>query len=224
MEERLTPERYRRLRAVLDQRQPDLTVLMDRVHKPHNLSAILRSCDAVGVLEAHAVPAAHGLEVPVASSAGSAKWVRVRRHPDAAAAARALQAEGFRVVAAHPTAGARDFRDVDYTIPTAFLVGAELHGLGDEALALAHECVVIPTTGLVRSLNVSVATALLLFEALRQRQRAGSYARPRLAPERYRSLLFEWAYPRLARRLKDEGRPYPELAEDGSFDPGAVPR
>jgi tRNA (guanosine-2'-O-)-methyltransferase len=223
-EERLTPERYRRLRAVLDLRQPDLTVLMDRVHKPHNLSAILRSCDAVGALEAHAVPPEGGLEIPTSSSAGASKWVRVRRHPDAAAAARALRAEGYHLVAAHPTAGARDFRDADYTRPTAFLLGAELHGLGDDALALADACVLIPMTGLVRSLNVSVASALLLFEAFRQRQAAGMYDRSRLDPERHRALLFEWAYPRLARRLAEEGRPYPELADDGSFDPGAVPR
>jgi tRNA (guanosine-2'-O-)-methyltransferase len=209
---------------VLDLRQPDLTVLLDRVHKPHNLSAILRSCDAVGVLEAHAVPPEGGLEVPASSSAGSSKWVRVRRHPDATAAVRALRGEGFRLVAAHPTAGARDFRTADYARPTAFLLGAELHGLGDDALALADECVLIPMVGLVRSLNVSVASALLLFEAARQRQAAGMYARPRLDPQRYRTLLFEWAYPRLARRLADEGRPDPELAEDGSFDPARVPR
>jgi tRNA (guanosine-2'-O-)-methyltransferase len=205
-------------------RQPDLTVLMDRVHKPHNLSAILRTCDAVGVLEAHAVPPEGGLEVPAASSAGSSKWVGVRRHANAAAAVRALRDAGHRLVAAHPTAGARDFRDADYTGPTAFLVGAELHGLGDDSLALADECVLIPMAGLVRSLNVSVASALLLFEAFRQRQAAGMYARSRLPPERRRTLLFEWAYPRLARRLASEGRPYPELAEDGSFDPASVPR
>jgi tRNA (guanosine-2'-O-)-methyltransferase len=209
---------------VLDLRQPDLTVLMDRVHKPHNLSAILRSCDAVGVLEAHAVPPEGGLDVPAASSAGSSKWVAVRRHRDAAAAARALRAEGHRLVAAHPTAAARDFREADYTGPTAFLLGAELHGLGDDALGLADECVVIPMVGLVRSLNVSVASALLLFEAFRQRQAAGLYASSRLDPERHRTLLFEWGYPRLARRLREERRPYPELAGDGSFDPASVPR
>ena len=197
---------------------------MDRVHKPHNLSAIVRSCDAVGVLEAHAVPAADGLELPAASSAGASKWVRVRRHPDITGAIRALQEAGHRVYAAHPTGGARDFREPDYTKPTAFLLGSELRGLGDDALALADESVLIPMSGMVRSLNVSVATALLLFEAQRQRQAAGMYGRGRLDPERRRALLFEWAYPRLARRLREEGRPYPELAEDGSYDPGAVPR
>lgn len=209
---------------MLDLRQPDLTVLMDRVHKPHNLAAILRSCDAVGVLEAHAVPPSGGLELPAASAAGSTKWVAVRRHRDAAAAIRALRDSGHRVYAAHPTAGASDFRAPDYTRPTAFLLGSELHGLGDEALRLADEAILIPMSGMVRSLNVSVASALLLFEAQRQREGAGLYRRGRLDPERRRALLFEWAYPRLARKLTEEGRPYPELRDDGSFDAGTVPR
>ncbi len=209
---------------MLDHRQPDLTVLMDRVHKPHNLAAILRSCDAVGVLEAHAVPAEGGFEVPAASAAGSARWMAVRRHPDAAAAVASLRADGFRVIAAHPSGGARDYREVDYTRPTAFLVGAELHGLSDQGLRLADELVTITMVGMVRSLNVSVATALLLFEAQRQRQAAGLYERCRIEPGRYRRLLFEWGYPRLARRLREEGRPYPPVREDGSVDPALLPR
>jgi len=208
---------------VLDRRQPDLTVLMERVHKPHNLSAILRSCDAVGVLEAHAVPAPGGLELPAASSAGSSKWLPIRRHPDVAAAVAALRSLSFHVVAAHPE-GTRDYRDVDFTRPTALLMGTELHGLSTEGLALADERVMVPMMGMVPSLNVSVATALLLFEAFRQREAAGLYAARRLDPERYQRLLFEWGYPQLAHRLREEGRPYPPLARDGSIDPTHLPR
>lgn len=209
---------------MLDRRQPDLTVLMEKVHKPHNLSAILRNCDAVGVLEAHAVPTEGGLDVYRATSAGSAKWVPVRTHPDLERAAAALRAGGFRIVAAHPDADARDYREADYTGPTALLVGAELRGVSERALELADERVVIPMVGMVASLNVSVATSLLLFEAFRQRDAAGLYDRPRLDPERYGALLFEWGYPRIAARLREEGRPYPAVAEDGSVDPAALPR
>ena len=209
---------------MLDQRQPDLTVLMDRVHKPHNLSAILRNCDAVGVLEAHAVPPEGGLELSAASSAGASKWVPVRRHRDIVTAVAELRAGGFRVVAAHPTGGARDYRQIDFTQPTALLVGSELKGVSDGGLDLADELVLIPMMGMVRSLNVSVATSLLLYEAARQRESAGLYARSRLEPERYRTLLFEWGYPRLARRLRAEGRAYPLITTDGSVDPADVPR
>lgn len=211
----MRPERFRRLASVLARRQPDLTVLMEKVNKEHNFSAILRNCDAVGVLEAHVVPPEHGLDLHHATSAGTRKWIRVRTHEDVRAAVGALRGGGFRIVAAHPGEGARDYRDVDFTRPTAVMMGAELHGVSPEGLALADEHVVIPMLGMVHSLNVSVATALLLYEAMRQRQSAGMYEGRRLGEEAYRERLFEWAHPILAARLRREGRPYPSLDEDG---------
>ena len=213
----MTPERFARIEAVLSRRQPDLTVLMDRVHKPHNLSAVARSCDAVGVLEVHAVPAGEDPALHRDTSAGSSKWVPVRSHESTEAALAALRDAGFRTVAAHTDPAAVDFRALDYTEPTAFVVGAELPGLSAEALAGVDRTVVVPMRGMVQSLNVSVATALLLYEAERQRDQAGFYDRPRLAPERYRTLRFEWAYPDLARRCRDAGLAYPELTEVGEI-------
>src|SRR5688572_28853940 len=98
----MTPERFRRLRSALERRQPDLTVLMDQVHKPHNFSAILRSCDAVGVLEAHVVAPEGAVAVHHATSAGTKKWISVRGHASVAEAAADLRRRGFRILAAHP--------------------------------------------------------------------------------------------------------------------------
>jgi tRNA (guanosine-2'-O-)-methyltransferase len=213
----MRPERFRRLRDVLSRRQPDLTVLMDRVNKPHNFSAILRNCDAVGVLEAHVVFPEHGLELYHAHSAGTRKWIRVVEHEDVRRGAAHLGGLGFRIVAAHPSPKARDFRSLDYTRPTAFLMGAELHGVSPDGLEGAHEHVIIPMAGMVHSLNVSVATAILLYEAQRQRAAAGMYDEPRLTGETFRRTLFAWAHPLLAARCDAEGRPYPELDEDGGI-------
>ncbi len=215
----MNPERFRKLRSVLDRRQPDLTVLMERVHKPHNLSAIVRNADAVGVLEAHAVPLDDVLKLPHDTSAGSAKWVNVRTHASVREAAHHLRGRGFRLLAAHRDAEARDFREVDLTAPVAFLVGAELEGLSSEAIELADEVVSIPMVGMVRSLNVSVAASLLLYEAYRQRERAGFYDSRRLPEEQYRRLLFEWSHPEVAIRLRRAGVEYPDLDEDGEILP-----
>ncbi len=215
----MTPERFRRLRAALERRQPDLTVLMDQVHKPHNFSAILRSCDAVGVLEAHVVAAAGAVAVHHATSAGVKKWIGVRGHASVAAAAAHLRDRGFQLVAAHPSPQALDFRGVDYSAPTALVLGAELHGVSPEALALADVHVSIPMVGLVHSLNVSVASALLLFEAYRQRSEAGMYERSRMTHEELARRLFEWAHPTLARRRREAARPYPALGPDGEVLP-----
>lgn len=211
----MRPERFHRLRAVLGRRQPDLTVLMEKVHKSHNFSAILRNCDAVGVLDAHVVPPAKGLDVHHTASAGTRKWIQVHRHPDVGQAVAALRGGGFQILAAHPSEGARDFRDLDYTVPTAFLLGAELYGVSEEGLALADHHVVIPMLGMVHSLNVSVATALLLYEAQRQRGAAGMYQPRSLDDDVSQRTLFRWAYPVLARRLDAGGRSYPALDPDG---------
>jgi tRNA (guanosine-2'-O-)-methyltransferase len=218
-----TPRRFRRVRAVLDRRQPDLTVLMEEVQVPRNLAAILRSADAVGVLEAHAVWAGGRLKLSRPASGGTRKWVPVRRHPTLDAALAHLAAGGFRVLAAHPAPGAADFREVDYTRPTAILVGTEETGVSEAAARRADGWIAIPMEGMGTSLNVSVAAALILFEAQRQRAAAGFYDRPRLEPETHARLLFEWTYPTLAAFCRRKKAPYPRLSPEGEIlDP--IPR
>ena len=216
----MNPERFERLKTALRRRQPDLTVVMDRVSKPHNFSAILRNCDAAGVLEAHLVRAPRAaLPVHHRASAGTKKWVSVRRHLDVPSAVGLLRDRGFAVLAAHPSPGSVDFREVDYTRPTAILMGTERRGLTDASLELADQHVAVPMMGLAGSLNVSVATSLLLFEAVRQRQAAGMYEQSRLPPDVFERMLFEWAYPSIARACREDGRAYPRLTAQGDVMP-----
>jgi tRNA (guanosine-2'-O-)-methyltransferase len=188
----VTEARRRRIEEVLRRRQPDLTVLLENVHKPHNLSAILRSCDAVGVLEAHAVNPTGGVPTFNETSGGSHKWVYLQVHSDIQTAIGHLRERGFRIYATALREDARDFREVDYTQPTAILLGAEKWGVSQEALALSHGAIKIPMLGMVQSLNVSVAAAVILFEAQRQRLKAGLYEHPRLDPELYQRVLEDW--------------------------------
>lgn len=219
-----TPRRFQRVRSVLDHRQPDLTVLLEGVHKPHNLSAVLRTCDAVGIFEVHAITADGAPpDLNLAVTQGTGKWVRLRAYPDLYEPFDALRERGLQVLAAHPAAGAIDFREADYTRPTAVLLGQERDGLTAAAAARADRTIAIPMLGMVASLNVSVAAALILFEAQRQRVAAGLYDRSRLDPAIYRQTLFEWAYPVLAERCHRHGVPYPDLGDDGELL-GPVPR
>jgi tRNA (guanosine-2'-O-)-methyltransferase len=215
----LLPRRFKRLQAVLDRRMADLTVLAEQVEKPHNLSAILRTCDAVGVLEAHAV--CHQGRLPTFNSTaqGSQKWVPLRVHDTIAAAMASLKAQGFRLVGTHLGVEAVEYGACDYTGPTAFVLGAEKWGLSPEAAALVDQAVFIPMRGMVQSLNVSVAAATLLFEALRQRRAAGLVPErgEGVPAERYSTQLFEWAYPEVAAWCRKEGRPYPRLDEEGAI-------
>lgn len=220
----MTPRRFRRIRGVLDRRQPDLTVALEDVHKPHNLSAIVRTCDAAGVFECHALAVRTEVRAARAVAQGTGRWVRVRSHASPDALFVHLREAGFTTLAAHPGKGSRDYREIDYTGPVAVLFGQERDGVSEAVLRRVDGRLVIPMEGMVASLNVSVAAALVLYEARRQREVAGLYAGgPRLPDDVYRTTLFEWAYPHLAQLCRRKGVPYPDLGDDGEIL-GEVPR
>jgi tRNA (guanosine-2'-O-)-methyltransferase len=207
----MTPERARRIRETLDRRQPDLRVVTDSVHKGHNLSAIVRSCDAFGVLWLHAVVADKDFRTFRSTAMGSQRWVEIRRHGAIEEAMDQVRGDGLQVVCAHLDEKSVDYREVDFTRPTAILMGAEKQGPSAAAVAGADATITIPMVGMVESFNVSVATAILLAEAHRQREAAGCYAERRLDDATYRRLFFEWGEPRLAGFCRRHGLPYPEL-------------
>ncbi|MCP5151035.1 MAG: tRNA (guanosine(18)-2'-O)-methyltransferase TrmH [Ectothiorhodospiraceae bacterium] len=213
----MTPQRLARLQAVLDRRQPDLTLLLDNVHKPHNLAAVVRTADAVGIQDVHAVWPVARLRPRHDASGGVGKWITTHPHASIGDAVAALRAGGHSLVAADLTPAAVDFRSVDYTRPTALVLGAERDGVSPAARAAVDTFVTIPMMGMVESFNVSVAAAIILGEAQRQRAAAGLYDRPRLDAERRRVLLFEWAHPAVAAYCRKHGLPYPPLDADGEI-------
>lgn len=211
----MTPERFAKLKSALARRQPDLTVYFDAVNKSHNVSAIIRTADAVGILRLHALSTGGALRRHHMIAGGAKHYVGLTLHASTEAALTALRGEGFRLVAAHADARARDYRDTDYTARTAIMVGAELVGLTETALEAADERVAIPMLGLGTSLNVSVAVGVILLEAERQRRAAGLYDRSRLTREEWDRTLFEWCYPEIAERCRQLNRPYPPLTDHG---------
>ncbi|ACS87704.1 tRNA (guanosine(18)-2'-O)-methyltransferase TrmH [Musicola paradisiaca] len=213
----MTPQRYARIRDMLNNRQPDLTVCMEQVHKPHNVSAVIRTADAVGVHQVHAVWPTNRMKTLVSTAAGSNSWVQVKTHRSIHDAVSHLKSQGMQVLATNLSASAVDFRDVDYTRPTCILLGQEKTGISAEALALADQDIIIPMIGMVQSLNVSVASALILYEAQRQRQLAGMYQREisPLDEEEQQRLLFEGGYPVLARVAQRKGLSRPVIDHAG---------
>ena len=202
---------------MLATRQPDLTVCLEQVHKPHNVSAIIRTADAVGVHQVHAVWPTTRMRTLVSSAAGSNSWVNVQTHRTIGDAVTHLKGQGMQILATNLSARAVDFREVDYTRPTCVLLGQEKTGITEEALALADQDIIIPMIGMVQSLNVSVASALILYEAQRQRQNAGLYRREHsmLDQEEQQRLLFEGGYPVLANVAKRKRLPRPHIDEQG---------
>jgi tRNA (guanosine-2'-O-)-methyltransferase len=208
---------------VLSRRQPDLTVLAENLHKPRNFSAVIRTCDSVGIHQVHVVPGEASPRRHWHTSQGAEKWVEVETHTSTAEALETLRTRGFRLVAAHLSQKAVSYREIDYTYPTALVIGTELFGVSPEALALADRQIRIPMLGMSQSLNVSVACAVVLYEAQRQRQAAGMYDECRLDQATRTRLRFEWLHPKLAAFCRERGFAYPALDEDGELL-GEVPR
>ncbi|WP_439135858.1 tRNA (guanosine(18)-2'-O)-methyltransferase TrmH [Pseudomaricurvus sp.] len=213
----MTPERFETICNVLSQRQPDLTVITDEVHKGRNLSAIVRTCDAVGIPEFHCVEPRKGYRAFRGTALGSHKWVDTVLHDNVASGIDKLKQKGFKIVAAHLSDTAVDFRDVDYTVPTALLMGTEKEGVSAEALALVDEEVTIPMMGMVESFNVSVACAIILTEVQRQRQSAGLYNHRRLPDDTYQTKLFQWCQPIVTKFCDERGLSYPPLDSEGEI-------
>lgn len=216
----MTPERYSRITRVLKHRQPDLTVITDEVHKGRNISAIMRTCDAVGIDTMHVVRPKAGYRHYHGTALGSDKWVDVEVHENVEQGLAQLKRQGFNIVVAHLSEEAVDYRQVDYSKPTALLVGTENHGPSPAALEQADCQVTIPMVGMVGSYNVSVASAIILAEAYEQRKRAGLYNQIRLPEKTYRKRLFCWCHPIIADFCHREGLDYPPLAEDGEIIDG----
>ncbi len=184
----ITERRLRRMRAVLERRQPTLAVVLENVHDRHNASAVLRSCDAFGVGAVHLLYTDEAFPRVADSVAGHAKrWLALEPWDDRAACAAALRERGLALYATAPGPGAVPYTEVDWTRPAAIALGNENRGCSAELLALADARVWVPMRGMVESLNVSVAAATVLAEAARQREAAGMYA-PRWDEERERAL------------------------------------
>ena len=215
----LLPRRFERIKSVLNRRISDLTVLIENVEKPHNLSAIIRSCDAVGVLEAYAIFNKEKFLTFNSTAQGSQKWVQINQYKKTVEAVEVLKKKGFKLYGTNLNSTSIDYRECNFKGPTAFVLGAEKWGISEEATNLMDEHIHIPMRGMVESLNVSVAASTLLFEAIRQRQSANIIPESGegMSKETYQKKIFEWAYPEVASWCQSKGKKYPELNENGQI-------
>ena len=208
----MTTARLEKIKACLRRRQPDLAVITDHVHKPHNVSAIMRTCDATGVFSLHAVmPDDQSFRARSGIAMGSDKWLEVSVNSQINVAMQSIKDQGFNIVAVHKSSRSGNYREIDYCQKTAVLFGAELFGVSDAAADLADEHVSIPMQGMVESYNVSVAAAIVLTEAQRQRELAGFYKSCRLEKSVFNRTLFKWYRPQEAAYCDSRGLPYPEM-------------
>ncbi len=188
-----TPERRARIEQVLAQRQSDLTLVLANIHDPHNVSAIYRSCDAFAVPEVHlyytdtAFPA-----LAKKTSASARKWVDTQRHSDKKSLFSALKAKEMQILATACTPTAKPLSQWNFTKPTAIIMGNEHSGVAKELVEDIDGELYIPMRGMIQSFNVSVAAAIILAEASRQRDALKMYEKISYKPCEYAKRVTDW--------------------------------
>lgn len=188
-----TEHRIDRLTTTLKYRQPDLTVVIENIYDPHNVSAILRTCDAAGVMNVQLVYTNTDFpDIGKKSSASAWKWVERRKFSSVKECYDKLHKEGFTIYATHLSKKAKSIYGIDLVKKVALVVGNEHEGVSSDASRLADGIIQIPMFGMVQSLNVSVATAIILFESVRQRIMAGHYIESKINKKEFQNILKQW--------------------------------
>ncbi len=185
--------RVDKIKSVLAHRQPDLTVVLENIHDPHNVSAVLRSCDAVGMLRVELLYTVEKFpRIGKKSSSSANKWLERRKHTSVDECYATLRGEGFTIVATHMGVSSVSLYDLDLTKKVALVFGNEHRGVTDEAAAKADGNFQIPMLGMIQSLNISVACAVSLYEVLRQRISKGHLLHPKLSEKDLAILYHDW--------------------------------
>lgn len=173
----LSDDRSEKIYACVSRRQPTLSIVLENVHDPHNVSAVLRSCDAVGVIDVHLVyhSGQSFPELGEKSSASAKKWVLTHKHSSIDECYEYLRKQGKKILTTGMSNEAKSLYAIDFTEPIAIVFGNEHAGVSEDAILKADGNMLIPQVGMIQSLNISVACAVTLYEAFRQRSLKGMY-------------------------------------------------
>lgn len=188
-----TKDRINKVEKILSWRQPDLRVVLEEVTNTHNASAVVRTCDAAGILNIDVIysePAPFPVNEAISTRAD--KWLNLTNYSSAGSCLRRLKEQGFKIAATHLGSDSIPYTDLDYTQPIAIVFGNESDGISEKARQLADYSIKIPMFGMSQSLNISVSAGIILYEALKQRIEKGYFKSPRLSQRDFEQLRNKW--------------------------------
>ncbi len=188
-----TKERVEKVKKVLSLRQPDLRIVLEEVKNTHNASAIVRTCDAAGILYLDIISSNQDpFPVNEAISTRAEKWIKFFYYTSTTDCLKKLKKKGYKIAATQLSEDSIPYEAMDYTRPVALVFGNEADGVSEEALSLADYKIKIPMIGMAQSLNLSVSVGIILYEAMRQRQKKGFYKKRRLSEEEFKTYMEIW--------------------------------
>lgn len=190
----MTPERLERFQEVLTKRRNDITVVLENVFDPHNISAVMRTCDAVGIQEVYAITTRIGPHKfwGIKSSSSAAKWLTIHQFTDVKTCFEAVRSQYDTILTTYLSNDAQSLYELDLTQRVALVFGNERDGVADEIRTLADGNFIIPQVGIIQSLNISVACAVTIYEAYRQKLVAGHYDQSSLSSDQQSQLMKQW--------------------------------
>lgn len=190
----MTEQRYNRLTSVVNHRQPDLTIVLENVFDPHNISAVMRTCDAVGIQDVYIL----NNRIPPhkkwgnKSSSTASQWLTIHQFTDIEECFKEIRKKYQKVYASHLGENSVDVYKMNLTESVALIFGNETFGVSDEIRKYADGDFIIPQVGIIKSLNISVACAVTLYEAFRQKKQQGHYDKSRLPESDLIKLKDQW--------------------------------
>lgn len=190
----MTPERYKRLTNVLQHRQPDLTVVLENVFDPHNISAVMRTCDAVGIQDVYIL----NNRMPphkkwgYRSSSTAAEWLTIHQYTDAEKCFADVRQKFQHIYCSFLGQSSRNLYTLDLTQSIALVFGNETFGVNEDIRRLCDGDFIIPQVGVIKSLNISVACAVTLYEAFRQKNLEGHYEQQRMSQAQWSEVHKAW--------------------------------
>jgi tRNA (guanosine-2'-O-)-methyltransferase len=202
----MTPERKEKLLDVLSKRQAGLSVVMENVDDPHNISAVMRTCEAVGIQDIFVLTTKihpHKKFGP-RSSSSAAKWLTIHQYTDAKECFAELRKRYDQIFTTHLGTDSIGLYEIDFAKSTALVFGNEHDGVSEEIRSMADGNFIIPQMGIIQSLNISVACAVSIYEALRQKKVAGHYDQSSLSAEKIDELMKHWGLPRKRYAKREE--------------------
>ena len=188
-----TKERIQKVKRILSLRQPDLRVVLEEVTNTHNASAVVRTCDAAGILYLDIISSA-GEPFPVneAISTRAEKWLHFSNFSSTEECLTHLKKNGFKIASTYLGDESIPYTAIDYAQPLALVFGNESEGISEEARSMADFVIKIPMIGMAQSLNLSVSVGIILYEAMKQRMEKDFYKEKRLTPREFESFMKTW--------------------------------
>ena len=194
LKEYISEERFKKIESISANRTNHLTIAVENLYQSHNMSAVLRTTECLGIQRVHIIENSFHYQINKEVSMGSDKWLTIHRYNGEAnntqACLQHLKQQGYKLVATMPSEKDTMIDDIDISVPTAFVFGTELLGLSQEAIAMADEFVKIPMYGFTESYNISVSVALTMMNACQRLRK--SDINWRLSDNELMALRLEW--------------------------------